>query len=640
MYSYPCSANARRDGFGANLSRWVFAFLLGLIGLFVSACGGGGGNGVPAFPMGHVLPPSGGNQDFGNAFPPSGIPESFELSYGPQRYDFRWKAVEGASYYELLEDADGTGPAPATPIGGRAEGTTYSYVVPLHLRVNASYAVRACNAAGCGGATASLAPDLVRAVGYFKASNTDPDDRFGNAVALSGDGGTLAVGAFTERSAAVGVDGDSADNSARASGAVYIFARSNGRWIQQAYVKASNNDAGDLFGTTVSLSADGSTMAVGAPSESSRAAGVDGDQANNDFYEAGAAYVFVRSGDGRWTQQAYVKASNPGIGDRFGTRVSISGNGRLLAISAPEEASGATGVDGDQTGDTAPVSGAVYMFARGTDDHWAQQSYIKSSNTGTGDYFGGSLALSADGTTLAVGAPSEAGAAMGIDGNQTDRSAPYAGAVYVFTQTGSTWKQQAYVKASNTDVYDQFGTSLALSTDGSTLAVGADSESSAAIGIDGDLRDNSATSAGAVYVFVRNEGLWRQQAYVKASNTGAGDAFGSSIALSADGALLAVGAYGERSRAIGLDGDQVDNSLINAGAVYVHARDAAGTWSQRSYVKASNSDARDWFGIAVALSGDGQSLAVGAYGESSAATGIGGDPQGASAAFAGAVYVY
>ena len=93
----------------------------------------------------------------------------------------------------------------------------------------------------------------------------------------------------------------------------------------------------------------------------------------------------------------------------------------------------------------------------------SSDTYIKSSNSEAGDAFGGALALSGDGLTLAVGAAAEDSAATGIDGNQADNSAMSSGAVYVFTRAGTTWTQQAYVKASNTDANDVFGGSVALS---------------------------------------------------------------------------------------------------------------------------------------------------------------------------------
>ena len=134
------------------------------------------------------------------------------------------------------------------------------------------------------------------------------------------------------------------------------------------------------------------------------------------------------------------------------------------------------------------------------------------------------MALAGDGSTLAVGAPGEASAASGIGGNQVDNASPSAGAVYVFVQSGASWAQQAYVKASNTEPVrpssgpDLFGDSVALAADGSPLVVGADQESSSGLGIDGD-QGNGADGAGAVYAFARAGAVWHQTHYVKASNT-------------------------------------------------------------------------------------------------------------------------
>ena len=283
-------------------------------------------------------------------------------------------------------------------------------------------------------------------------------------------------------------------------------------------------------------------------------------------------------------------------------------------------------------------AGAAYVYAR-SGSTWKQQASVKASNTGAGDAFGSSLALSSDGNTLAVGAFREASAATGINGNQADNSASNAGAVYVYTRSGSTWSQQAYVKASNTGADDAFGFSVALSSDGNTLVVGAPYEDSNATGINGNQADNSASSAGAVYVYARSGSTWSQQAYVKASNAGAGDRFGSSVTLSGDGNILAVGAFREASNATGINGDQADNSALSAGAAYVYARSGS-TWSQQAYVKASNARAGDFFGRSVALGGDGNTLAVGADGEASNATGINGNQADNSVAKAGAVYLY
>jgi hypothetical protein len=402
------------------------------------------------------------------------------------------------------------------------------------------------------------------------------------------------------------------------------------------YFKASNTDVDDLFGTSLALSADGNTLAVGADREGSAATGIGGDQASNSAGGAGAVYVFVRA-NGVWAQQAYVKASNTdvSVSDYFGTSLALSADGNTLAVGAYED-SAATGIGGDQANNFADDAGAVYVYVR-ANNAWDQQAYVKASNTDPNDLFGArSLALSADGNTLAVGAPNEGSAATGIGGDQADNSAVYAGAVYVFVRANGAWAQQAYVKASNTGG-GWFGESLALSADGNTLAVGAIREDSAATGIGGDQADNSAVFAGAVCVFVRANNTWAQQAYVKASNTDANDKFGWSLALSADGNTLAVGAYDEDSAATGIGGDQADNSASEAGAVYVFVR-ANEVWAQQAYVKPSNPS--DRFGWILALSADGNTLAVGAYVEDSAATGIGGDQASNSAGGAGAVYVF
>ena len=106
------------------------------------------------------------------------------------------------------------------------------------------------------------------------------------------------------------------------------------------------------------------------------------------------------------------------------------------------------------------------------------------------------MALSGD--TLAVGAYGEAGNATGVNGNQANNGEPYSGAVYLFTRGGTTWSQQAYLKASNTGAGDYFGYSVALS--GDTLAVGAYREAGNATGVNGNQADNTATDSGAVYV--------------------------------------------------------------------------------------------------------------------------------------------
>ncbi len=347
------------------------------------------------------------------------------------------------------------------------------------------------NSAGGSGA----AYVFVRNVGtwsqqaYLKASNTGTHDNFGTSVSISGD--TIVVGALQEDSNATGVDGDQNDNSETDSGAAYVFTRSGATWSQQAYLKASNTDPDDWFGTSVAIS--GETLVVGAFFEDSNATGVDGDQNNNSAPGSGAAYVFTRSGT-TWSQGAYLKASNTGVGDYFGYSVSISGE--TLVIGAYFEDSNATGVNGDQNNSFALDSGAAYVFVR-SGTTWSQQAYLKASNTDSADRFGWSVSISGD--RLVVGAHQESSNATGVNGNQADNSAYMSGAAYVFVRSGTTWSQQAYLKASNTGTYDYFGYAVAIS--GDTVLVGAWGEDSNATGVDGDQNDNSAGASGAAYVY-------------------------------------------------------------------------------------------------------------------------------------------
>jgi hypothetical protein len=425
-----------------------------------------------------------------------------------------------------------------------------------------------------------------------------------------------------------------------------------------AYVKASNTDAADHFGCGgvlqghtgqgVALSADGTTLAVGAPHEASAAAGIDANQSDNSLFEAGAVYVFTRQRD-RWTQQAYVKPSNPHTGAAFGHSVALSADGDTLAVAAYWEASSATGVNGNQKDESIPQAGAVYVFTRER-GAWTQRAYIKASNTGEagtadtfgeGDQFGFSLALSGDGRTLAVGAITEDSRAAGIDGNQKDNSATSAGAVYVFVRRGEDWAPQAYVKPANIDAGDMFGYAVSLSTDGNTLAVGSFDEDGAGRGVNPP-PDNTSGGAGAAYVFTRTGGAWSQQAYIKPSNGETQDSFGVDVALSGDGATLLVGALDEDCTATGVNASGCGsdwNDDLSMGAAYVFVRGSAG-WTEQAFLKPSNTGPNDWFGSRLALSGDGNTAAIGASLEDGGARAVGGREDDDSAGEAGAVYLF
>jgi len=333
----------------------------------------------------------------------------------------------------------------------------------------------------------------------------------------------------------------------------------------------------------------------------------------------------------------YVKASNTGTNDRFGFSVALSDDGSTLVVGAPGEDSAATGIGGAESSDTATDAGAVYIFRRGPAG-WVQEAYVKASNTGARDAFGENVALSADGTVLAVSASAESSAAAGVGGDGSSDALPASGAVYVFRRGGAGWAQEAYVKASNPGLDDRFGTGLALSGDGATLAVGASLESSSETGVGGTGANDAASSAGAVYVFRRGGASWAQDAYVKASNTGADDRFGSAVTLSPDGTLLAIGAPNEDSADTGFGGTGTSDAALNAGAVYVMRRGAT-AWTQELYAKTAIAREGDRFGASIAFGRGGTVLAIGAPGDNSGATGVGGDAARMDALVSGAVYV-
>jgi hypothetical protein len=541
-------------------------------------------------------------------------------------------------------------------------------------------AVGTARSQGRGGAAAAAAvPQLqLRQVAYLKASNAEAHDHFacgggndghnGDGIAISGDGNTMAIGAPYESGGARGVNGNQNDNAVYASGAVYVFTRQGNNWVQQAYVKTSNTGQSDHFGASVALSTDGNTMAVAATFEASAAKGVNGDQNDDSIPQAGAVYIFTRTGN-TWSQQAYIKASNTGRaganendfgdGDQFAYSISLSDDGNTLAVGAITEDSAARGINGNQEDDSAVSAGAVYVFARaGTT--WSQQAYLKPANLQGGDLFGFAVGLSADGNTLAASSFDEDGGARVIDGPD-DNTRGAAGAVYVFTRTGSTWSQQAYLKGSRNERADQMGYSVAISDDGNTIATGAGDEDCVLPGVNPPGCDNDSPAniganiwVGAAYVFVRNGNTWTEQAFIKATNPRPYNSYGVKLALSGDGNSLAVTAYLEDSGGQGVRGPELlpflalpfledwrerKDEAEESGAVYFYTRTGT-TWTPRAYIKGSNTQAGDEFGSAVALSRDGRIMAVGAHNEDSAAKGLSGNQADNSADDSGAAYIF
>ena len=399
-------------------------------------------------------------------------------------------------------------------------------------------------------------------------SGNSSGDYFGSSVAIKGD--TIVVGAR------------GATGYASGSGAVYLYTRNaSGTWTNQTLRTGSNGAIGDNFGCSVAISSTLSTIAVGACNKRSQSPNVT---------NAGSVYVFTGSGNS-WTQQTILQASIPRTGDEFGHSVSI-GAGERIVVGVPFEDNKAQGVfttfpsplwitDGD--------FGAVYVFEK-SGSLWNTSAYIKAGNAAAGNQFG--FSVKAAGNYIIVGAPLEQSNCIGIgcinsggNNNQTTNPVIGSGAVYVY-KYDSSWTQQAgdgYVKASNPSVNAYFGSSLDASVSTiSMLVVGAPGESSAlvsnftGIGYDDYLKYNAlATSSGAAYVFIKDEsvpGSRRQLTYLKASNTDAGDEFGTAVTCNGD--VVAVGAPNEQSNAIGINCSgqapncQDNNSVNGAGAVY------------------------------------------------------------------------
>jgi hypothetical protein len=402
---------------------------------------------------------------------------------------------------------------------------------------------------------------------FLQASNADPGDWFGNSVALSADGNLLAVGATLEDGGATDVERSDATPTDDA-GAVYVFARHEGAWTQDSYLKASNAEESDGFGWSVALSADGETLAVGAPWKSSQRAAPGDEQSDDVASNAGAVYVFARR-DGVWREETTLRATRIDDMDVFGWSVALSATGATLAVGVPWDDSGAAAGSGPRDAEAMLMSGAVYVFSR-AQSAWAVQAYVKASNIEEFVEFGRSVTLSGDGVTLAAGAPWEHGQAESGTDAQPAAWEGGAGAVYVFTHSDQGWLQESYVKASNAGAGDEFGGRVVLSTDGTTLAVAARWEDSAARGVGDPPSDDAATDSGAVYILTREAAAWAPRAYLKATNADERDIFGSSVALSADGSTLAVGAQEEDGASTGVSGDADDDAAPNAGAVYVY----------------------------------------------------------------------
>jgi hypothetical protein len=515
---------------------------------------------------------------------------------------FSWAAVPDVSYYKLMENPDGH--SGFTQVGENIPAGTLSVdrdiVVHLFDWVDAQYMVEACNVTGCSNSDVVTATNVMLETILSIDGYTDPH--------LSGDGQTMAVtgddGFYILRSVendwdvehrigdvcpsgsdryyarkALSTDGNTLavtcpDFPSFLNSRVYIY-RFNGSSWSELTVLGGVDQVGEFFGSSVALSGDGNVLAVGAKyADNNPFVYPSGDFA----YANGSGAVYIYRFDGtEILQEALLKPQMSGprpsispeetfwTGINFGNSLSLSDDGRIIAIGAKNDSSSSIGVGGSELDNcgwdrawtwqelscAAPFSGAAYVFAY-DGSAWTKQAYIKASNPQHIDGFGHALHLSGNGRALAVGAPYEDKASTGVDGDQSTpgRVAYQSGAVYVFHSDGADWSQQAYVKASNSrttayaDLYCclglNFGRDIELSTSGEMLAVGAPGEDSNADGVNGDQNDDTAWASGAVYVFRLKDSSWVQESYVKDPNSRLEKGFGRYLSISGDGTVLVV----------------------------------------------------------------------------------------------------
>jgi microcystin-dependent protein len=381
------------------------------------------------------------------------------------------------------------------------------------------------------------------------ASDPENFSKFGNAVSISGDGKTMVVSAPTE---------DTSPNSD--NGAVYVFTRSGTSWVEQAKLIASDANSMRLFGTSISISEDGNTIVVGTPRL---------DPFFN-VYDGGVAYIFTRSGT-TWTEQAKLIANDMTVYDYFGQSVSISGNGNTVIVGAYSK----------NANMFSQSTGAAYIFTR-SGSTWTEQEKLVASDPAWYDYFGKAVAISADGSTAFAQAANE-------DTSPNNDN----GAVYVFTNSGTSWTEQAKLLASDAASYENFGNSISASEEGNTVVIGSSFKTT-----------TPNDQNGAVYVFTRSGSTWNEEAKLIASDTESYEAFGSSVSISADGDTIVVGAEAENTA-----------PSYGNGAAYIFTRSSS-TWTQQAKLLATNLDSSDTFGRSVSISADKSTVIVGSvFGE-------------------------
>jgi LPXTG-site transpeptidase (sortase) family protein len=373
----------------------------------------------------------------------------------------------------------------------------------------------------------------------LSAPNAGYQDQFGYAVAI--DGNTAVVGARN-------ADPDLGSGPVQDAGAAYVYSYNGKTWVLDATLTAKDAAPGDTFGVSVAINA--GRIVVGAT-------GVDLEDPNNkdkELKDAGAAYIFARSG-ASWVQQARLTAADYAEDDAFGSAVAVYQNTAVVAAS---------------TKILPPLVnvGAVYVFQNGGGKEWGQQAKLLPADPFLGDYFGSSVAIY--GNRIAIGA---------VQTNPIGENGP--GKAYIFRRDGQTWTAEARLQAQGGRSGDTFGNAIALYND--TVVVGAQHA-------DPNLGAGRVTSAGSAYVFQRVGKDWEENATLNAADGLVFDQFGRSVGIY--GNVIVVGADGAT---------QAGNS--GSGAVYVFQKDKDG-WSLQTRAVTDPTSEGDLFGRSVSISRD------------------------------------
>lgn len=370
-------------------------------------------------------------------------------------------------------------------------------------------------------------------------------DVFGRSVAMNGDGTVVLVG--------------SRDNSEKASkaGAVYMFKLENGVWVQKLKFFANDFHEYSQFGSSCALNTEGTVALIGAFNN------------NEKGSNAGAVYYFTYDGE-TWIQRQKFFSTDIAVGDNFGSAVSINETADYAAIGAMED------------DDTGNGTGSVYFFTR-SGSTWTQVGKLASPSSANNAKFGSSLCLTKDKSTLLIGARDDTG-------NTTN-----TGKVYQYTNVNNVWRLEKTYQAFDGVSPDGFGSAVSISDQKDLLLIGSYSD------------NDFGNFAGSIYVYanpklqpvVRFEEGMQLQTKILPVNSTAGEVFGRSIALTADGKTAVIGS------------DLNDDLAINAGCVSIYNR-INNEWVFEQKLYANDPVSQDKFGYSAAISSNGIHLLIGA----------------------------